>query len=420
MIRSRGLRQTYQEFSLQYASRSLQRRGIWIKGRHMGTGMRILRAHHAQATIRGRTHCKFTPYYCYEEEIDPLPAHIDHDVKTLVHILLDKNPCNRPNIVEIANLSWMKANIIKFAQSQNCFEELQSLINVEPLSIERSFGDRLEERKQSDEVKIPFTLEKIGEIARAIHQSIHLHTEEQEIFKEIENVVTGEDLSQWLRTRYAASDAAIKEFCQEMIDRSFIHSVNEFEEFNRTPNALYRFHVDKPRFAINMFKIWNGPIKSAISVARDLVSKMNELIKEIKVEMNEDFFYSIEKIKASEALARFEDTTCELQKCEILTLPRNVKIAFFLNIYQVMYTHQIIRELQSSKDQKVLISTISDQIGFQKSRDFFYCIHSITFTVEEIKHGVLRNNKKFPNSLFRSFGASDFRNTLLQVTCAFV
>jgi len=48
-----------------------------------------------------------------------------------------------------------------------------------------------------------------------------------------------------------------------------------------------------------------------------------------------------------------------------------------------------------------------------KTEDFFYIIEDMKFTLDDIKHGILRGNRKSPKAyLFRSFGEKDPRKLL--------
>lgn len=51
-------------------------------------------------------------------------------------------------------------------------------------------------------------------------------------------------------------------------------------------------------------------------------------------------------------------------------------------------------------------------LGSQKK--FFYRIGQFDFTLEEIKHGLLRNNKKAPDAYLRSLSSNDDRLSILQ------
>eukprot|EP01016_Furgasonia_blochmanni_P039649 TRINITY_DN4957_c0_g1_i4.p1 TRINITY_DN4957_c0_g1~~TRINITY_DN4957_c0_g1_i4.p1 ORF type:complete len:537 (-),score=137.69 TRINITY_DN4957_c0_g1_i4:87-1697(-) len=356
------------------------------------------------------------------KDFDPLPENVNTDIKMLIYALLNKDPARRPSIWEIADMKCIKEKINKFVEEQKCKEMVEAILDVEvnrkkpgDNSKKNETNGATEESKQNDANGIPFTIDKIEQLAQIIRESIQLRTEKQGLFKKFENVVTGEDLNNWFKTRFKATDDIIRKYCQEMIDQSIIHSVNDYVDFQITSKALYRFQVDKPSIAMNMYKIWSGEVRKALVVAQDLITKMNEVIQEVKVEINGEFSLSYDKIKDSKALIKYQDASCELQRCEIMSLPKLEKIAFFLNIYQVMYIHQHIKALQSAKSEtKGFMSKISNLIGGSGS-DFFYCINGINFTVEEIKHGVLRNNRKSPNSYFKSFGSSDSRNTLLQL-----
>jgi len=113
---------------------------------------------------------------------------------------------------------------------------------------------------------------------------------------------------------------------------------------------------------------------------------------------------------------------CELQNVKVTKLDRKEKIAFFVNIYQVAYAHKLIKEKLSSQTGAKgggMFSMIKNTIPFTAKAEaaFFYNIGDMNFTLDDIKHGILRGNKKSPNSyLFKSFGEKDLRNQIVQIS----
>jgi len=53
-------------------------------------------------------------------------------------------------------------------------------------------------------------------------------------------------------------------------------------------------------------------------------------------------------------------------------------------------------------------------IQWESSKPFFYNIAGYSFSIDELKHGVLRNNIKCPLYYFRSLSATDERTLILK------
>jgi len=106
---------------------------------------------------------------------------------------------------------------------------------------------------------------------------------------------------------------------------------------------------------------------------------------------------------------------CELQTTPLTSLNKNEKLACFLNLYQIMYVHKLLKEKTEKAPTGGLLKKMK---GFVKSEPnaFYYNINHMDFTLEDIIHGILRGNKKAPNAYyFRTFNERDPRNRILEV-----
>jgi len=90
-----------------------------------------------------------------------------------------------------------------------------------------------------------------------------------------------------------------------------------------------------------------------------------------------------------------------------------------------MYIHFLLKFPVLSKSKGLigkLTSVVWDNskydaiVHYRRPPNFFYNIGGLNFTLEEIKHGVLRGNRKSPGAMFRNFSTGDKRNMLPDVT----
>lgn len=89
----------------------------------------------------------------------------------------------------------------------------------------------------------------------------------------------------------------------------------------------------------------------------------------------------------------------QLEKIDLKSLDKNEKVAFFLNIYQCMYIHNYLRmefEGKVPKSNESMFSKIKNYVLDYSSKPFFYNIGGINFDLDQIKHGILRGNRKSP------------------------
>ncbi|KAL0183810.1 hypothetical protein M9458_019506, partial [Cirrhinus mrigala] len=96
---------------------------------------------------------------------------------------------------------------------------------------------------------------------------------------------------------------------------------------------------------------------------------------------------------------RYCDLAVQLQQVELLSLSREEKLAFFINVYNALVIHGNLR------------------LGFPKNiwqryRFFNYVSYFIggqVFTLQDIENGVLRGNRKGVAQLLKPFSRNDPR-----------
>lgn len=93
----------------------------------------------------------------------------------------------------------------------------------------------------------------------------------------------------------------------------------------------------------------------------------------------------------------------DLQRVDPLTLTADEKLVFFLNLYNSMAIHAVIR--------------VGHPGGMIDRRSFFsefmYVIGGSPYSLSSIMNGILRGNQRPPFSLVKPFGSGDKR---LEVT----
>ncbi|MDY6855710.1 MAG: glycoside hydrolase family 15 protein [Thermodesulfobacteriota bacterium] len=109
---------------------------------------------------------------------------------------------------------------------------------------------------------------------------------------------------------------------------------------------------------------------------------------------------SYELMQKSEVYAEYLELSYTLKNIDLHELKTTAEqIAFWVNMYNVVVIHGVI-ELgirDSVKEVRNFFRRIQYQIG-----DMFFC-------PEDIEHGILRGNRRPPNSLFKLFGSNDRR-----------
>lgn len=261
------------------------------------------------------------------------------------------------------------------------------------------------------------------DLADTIRSSVELKVVNVGFFSKEENVVTGEALVNWFKKELNVSDTEeIGKAVVGMIEQDLLHSPNGFKHLQNNSKALYRFQVDEPGSAVNMLKIYKETAtKDPQQLTQDLVIRMNDILKEVRVEVTPgEVGLNTDKLKSSNTYKEFKKAICELQTAPLTSLNKNEKIACFLNLYQIMYVHKLFREKTEKVPTNGLFKKVKGLVKFDGNH-FYYNINHMDFTLEDVIHGILRGNKKAPNAYyFKSFSERDPRNRILEVRTEFM
>lgn len=98
-------------------------------------------------------------------------------------------------------------------------------------------------------------------------------------------------------------------------------------------------------------------------------------------------------------LCRYVRTVEELQRVEVQGMSREERLAFFINLYNMMSIHAIL--------------VLGHPTGALERRrlfgEFQYIVGGCTYSLSAIQNGILRGNQRAPYSLMKPFGAKDKR-----------
>jgi NIMA (never in mitosis gene a)-related kinase len=288
----------------------------------------------------------------------------------------------------------------------------------------RTFTQSQEEHKASDPVSQAGKSElydpnKLDELVPIIRKSITFKTTKVSMFSKVENTFTGQDLKKWFQAKFNNdNESHLVKVCQNFLDQSIIHPVNSnnSSEFDASEKTSYRFQMDKPGIATNMTKIWSKEVRMPLAITHDLILRLNEVLTEMRSSKTQ---WDQQHLIACPSYLKFIDMSAELQRVNLATSGRSDKLAFFLNIYQILNVHHLLKvklidPASAPKSSGGVFSKISGFV-YGSSPDFFYNIAGHNFTVDDVKHGILRSNKKSPDGHFRGWSGSDPRIQLLQV-----
>jgi hypothetical protein len=107
----------------------------------------------------------------------------------------------------------------------------------------------------------------------------------------------------------------------------------------------------------------------------------------------------------------FEEAVCELQGVDYETMPYNLKLAFSINLYNMMIKYAFL---------KIGVGTTSggrsaffNHVAFQLGGGSADSRKQYILTFQDLENGILRSNRKAPYSIVRQFGPKDERIRLI-------
>ncbi|KAG9442377.1 hypothetical protein H6P81_018231 [Aristolochia fimbriata] len=217
--------------------------------------------------------------------------------------------------------------------------------------------------------------------------------------KIVKNCFSGREMVEVLIQNLDCGRKKAVEIGRILVRKHFIHHVfrgNDFEDGNH----LYRFLEHEPIISrcFNFRGTTNDEEpKLTAAVGRKLTKIMSAVLEAYASDDRCHVDYG--RICKSEEFRRYVNLAQDLQRVDVGELSENERLAFFLNLYNAMVIHAVIRVGNPEG--------VVDRGTFYG--DFYYIIGGYPYSLTTIKNGILRSNRRQPYSLTRPFGAGDKR-----------
>ncbi|TKS67396.1 hypothetical protein D9C73_001280 [Collichthys lucidus] len=215
---------------------------------------------------------------------------------------------------------------------------------------------------------------------------------------------SGDELVDWLQKEKGMARAEACNTGQALLQKKYMVSVRgggqqdgRFGEGKATMDTLYRLLEDDPHSALNAGQTAScAPIQAA---------ELSLLLREMILKLFSDHLSADGKsvdykgMSANPVFERYAELAIQLQRVELLSLSREEKLAFFINIYNALVIHGYLR-----------LGAPTNM--WQRYRFFNYVSYLIggeVFTLQDIENGVLRGNRKGVAQLLKPFSKTDPR-----------
>ncbi|XP_038576186.1 uncharacterized protein zgc:152951 [Micropterus salmoides] len=215
---------------------------------------------------------------------------------------------------------------------------------------------------------------------------------------------SGDQLVDWLQKEKGMARAEACKTGQALLQKKYMVSVRgsgqqdgSFGDGKDAMDTLYRLLEDDPHSALNAGQTAAcSPIQAA-----ELSLLLREMILKLFSEHLSADGKSVDYkgMSVNPAFERYCELAIQLQRVELLSLSREEKLAFFINIYNALVIHGYLRMGAPTN-------------MWQRYRFFNYVSYLIggeVFTLQDIENGVLRGNRKGVAQLLRPFSKTDPR-----------
>jgi len=338
----------------------------------------------------------------------PVSSSYSEELILAIERLLTKQPEQRPDLEEILLLPVIQTHVQKI-ESEIHESVKQTLATTRPffergvvetaLSGARDGGSRSTSSQRHQTSHILSEIEEEEQFERLVmrmRQRLNIGDRIQgrvPYFK----CFTGKDLVEYLVSTLGLDNRPeAVAAAQRWMDAGVFYHVNRTELFF-DGSALYRFKEDEVGSILNMKVVWTGPIRSAVEVEADFRRKLGNTFALYTTDRCTLVDY--EALALSDAFKEFTAASAELQKMVLGELSFNVKIAFFINLYNALVIHGFV--------------VVGPPTNLYQRLFFYnhtcYSIGGNVYSLNDIEHGILRGNQKPHMSYRRVFSNNDQR-----------
>ncbi|KAI5573532.1 hypothetical protein BDE02_10G085800 [Populus trichocarpa] len=217
--------------------------------------------------------------------------------------------------------------------------------------------------------------------------------------KIVKNCFAGNEMVEVIIHHFDCGRKKAVEIGKQLARKHFIHHVfgeNDFEDGNH----YYRFIEHEP-FIPKCYNFRGSTNdrepKPAVVVGQRLHKIMSAILESHA--SDDKCLVDYAGISKSEEFRRYDNLAQDLHRVDVLKLSQDEKLAFFLNLHNAMVIHAVIRVgcPEGAIDRRSFYS------------DFQYIVGGSPYSLNTIKNGILRSNRRSPYSLVKPFGTGDKR-----------
>lgn len=357
-----------------------------------------------------------------------LPKHFDKKLKALIEVMLVKNPARRYSLYDIVKIDFVLEKIIELI-NKNKWDKL------EYKQQEESNTEGALNFKYKDLIQEIFEIEKKGQMTRPYKILDLIKDEDVVLFQESVKILEICSYTAYKKSFFSGSvintilgrtildaytelnesnnndiDAQSEEFFKKLLAKKILIPVSHQSEdlgtlvsnfFENPDISFYVFSFDQ-EIGIDNLKIIDEsflnfkPYFDLLTISQYVLYQGKKLIKKINLEKENEVHNSTERFRflaGIQLFSKFNLNSTDLPSS-------HDKLAFFLNLYQIMFIHFILIISQEKATQR-------------KEAAIRYQFNDLAISSYELKHVIFRGNKKPPGHYFRLVYKTDAKTQIL-------
>ena len=360
----------------------------------------------------------------------PLPENINPKIKYLIKIMLKKDPKRRATLREIITIDFVYEKIEEILNKYDWWKYYEGIKNLKnEIKSCYLFFDLLSSESinyLSDASKI-FAYCQNKKYNKGYFSSPCNFAKNG---KDILDLFT--DLKKWGTDSINYKTKTPKEFLDYLLSHQVIrcisHPIKNPDNKNEIIEFINNFINDPSKYILqNTSDFEQNQLIDNKKIINVKVCKILNDIKKLDFLLISQFILynglnlynksiknntEIEQLPSDKNYLNFLFGISLFQECDIFEIPYNQKnksrLAFILNLYQIMLLHSAFNKYQNYCKKK------SGILSFLPSEDTInYQFKNFTLNNLEIKHVIFRNNKKIPGRIFRLVYQSDKKCQIL-------
>jgi glutaredoxin len=213
------------------------------------------------------------------------------------------------------------------------------------------------------------------------------------------NSFTGSQLLSALKKRFKFKSKSKAAHFGRTLQKNQIldHVLGDHHILEDSENHYYRLYCDQTPQILNSYRVWTERCDpDPMRLLKRLRKMLNKIL---SAKTDRDGKVNYKDVANSKDFPVFEEAACELQKVDYREMPFETKLAFSINLYNIMIKYAFVKV--GIANSKLARRAFFNDIKFQIGPD--------VFSFQDVENGILRGNRKAPYTLLPQFSKEDPR-----------